>query len=107
MNNFISNSGVEVIDGLPLNLSSCVGYANNQIHETSLKEIRFVPSTIICNTYFTSAVLSDDSIQSIIDGLADLTGSTAQTLTLHATVGAKLTQAQKDAAAAKNWTLVY
>ena len=36
-----------------------------------------------------------------------LTGSTAQTLSLHADVGAKLTDAQKAAASAKNWTLAY
>lgn len=51
--------------------------------------------------------LSDETIQSILDGLADLTGGTAQTLTLHATVGAKLTEAQKAAVTSKNWTLVY
>lgn len=54
-----------------------------------------------------SNLLSDLSIQSIIDGLADLTGGTAQTLTLHATVGNKLTDTQKTTITAKNWTLVY
>ena len=51
--------------------------------------------------------LSDESIQSIVDGLADLTGVTTQTLTLHATVGNKLTEAQKATITAKNWTLAY
>lgn len=50
---------------------------------------------------------SDTTIQNIIDCLADLTGGTAQTLTLHATVGAKLTDEQKATITAKNWTLVY
>lgn len=60
------------------------------------------------NVWFnSSSALDDETVQSIIDALADLTGSTAQTLTLHPTVGAKLTQTQKDAIAAKNWTLVY
>lgn len=54
-----------------------------------------------------SKLLSDVSIQSIIDGLADLTGGTAQTLTLHSTVGSKLTDTQKATITAKNWTLVY
>lgn len=54
-----------------------------------------------------SPLLTLESVQSIIDHLKDLTGATAQTLTLHATVGAKLAQAQKDAITAKNWTLVY
>lgn len=54
-----------------------------------------------------SPLLSVASVQSIIDCLKDLTGQTQQTLTLHATVGANLTQAQKDAITAKNWQLVY
>lgn len=52
-------------------------------------------------------LLDDETIQSIIDCLADLSGQTAQTLTFHATVGAKLTNAQKATIATKNWTLVY
>lgn len=54
-----------------------------------------------------SSLLTDASIQSIIDHLKDLTGETAQTLTFHATVGGKLTAEQKAAITAKNWTLVY
>ena len=54
-----------------------------------------------------SPKLTTASVDSIINALKDLTGATAQTLTLHATVGAKLTDAQKAAITAKNWTLVY
>lgn len=54
-----------------------------------------------------SSNFSAASVQSIIDHLKDLTGATAKTLTFHATVGGKLTQAQKDAISAKNWTLAY
>ena len=54
-----------------------------------------------------SAKLSNASVQNIIDHIKDLTGQTSQTLTLHATAGANLTQAQKDAITAKNWQLVY
>jgi len=52
-----------------------------------------------------SPLLSDASIQSIIDGLADLIGQTAQTLTFHADVKAKLTEAQIATITSKNWTL--
>jgi hypothetical protein len=73
-----------------------------------LERISFVQRCINVSIGFPSSnLLNDASIQSIIDGLADLTGKTAQTLTLHATVGGKLTQAQKDAISAKNWTLAY
>ena len=54
-----------------------------------------------------SPLLSTDSVNSIIGCLKDLTGSTAQTLTFHATAGGKLTEAQKATITAKNWTLVY
>lgn len=58
-------------------------------------------------SFIHSPLLTDASVQSIIDHLKDLTGATAQTLTLHATVGGKLTPEQKAAITAKNWTLVY
>ena len=51
--------------------------------------------------------LSDATVQSIVDRLADLTDKTSQTLTVHATVGANMTEAQKATIIAKNWTLVY
>ena len=54
-----------------------------------------------------SPLINEASRQSIINALADLTGQTAQTLTFHATVAAKLTEEQKATITAKNWTLVY
>lgn len=54
-----------------------------------------------------SPLLTNASVQNIIDHLKDLTSATAQTLTLHATVGAKLTDAQKTAISAKNWNVSY
>lgn len=91
-----------------LNCAS-VSTFNSTFHIASaLETIRFVPGTIKASVVFSySSALTDESIQSIVDGLADLTGGTAQTLTLHATVGAKLTDAQKTAISAKNWTVTY
>ena len=54
-----------------------------------------------------TAVLTNESVQSIIDHLKDLTGATTQTLTFHTDVGAKLTDEQKASITAKNWTLAY
>lgn len=72
----------------------------------ALENVKFVPNSIPKTISFTdSSVLSTDSIQSIIDGLADLTGGTAQTLTLHADVKSKLTETQISAITGKNWTL--
>lgn len=55
--------------------------------------------------FINSPLLSDESIQSIIEGLADLTGADAQTITLHADVKAKLTEEQIAQITSKNWTL--
>jgi hypothetical protein len=52
-----------------------------------------------------TAVLTNESVQSIIDHLKDLTGATTQTLTFHTDV--KITTAQKQKATdEKNWTIV-
>ena len=72
----------------------------------ALEEVYFMPGTIEGSISFGhSANLSAESIQSIIDGLADLTGATAQTLTLHATVKSKLTDEQKATILSKNWNI--
>lgn len=71
-----------------------------------LENVSFMPNTIKANfTIAHSELLTDASIQSIIDGLAEV--ETAKTLTLNAKVGAKLTDEQKATITAKNWTLVY
>ena len=74
---------------------------------SSLVDITFSGTIGKTISFAQSSKLSTASIQSIIDALADLTGETAQTLTFHKDVGAKLTQAQKDTISAKNWTLAY
>lgn len=61
--------------------------------------------TIGTNIQFKQSPLTNESVQKIIDCLKDLTGGTAQTLTLHADVKAKLTEEQIAAITAKNWTL--
>lgn len=88
-----------------LDLSN-VTNANYAFFCASLVDVEIVPNTISCDIRFNSAYLSDASIQSIIDGLADLTGGTAKTLTLNG-VGASLTDEQKATISAKNWTLAY
>lgn len=71
-----------------------------------IKEVHFVKETIKLSISFVSSpLLSDNSVQSIIDGLADLTVLDTQTLTLHADVKAKLTEEQITQITSKNWTL--
>lgn len=69
-----------------------------------LRIITFKPETIhISITFYNASHLTDESIQSIINGLAQ--AETAQTLTLHSTVKAKLTEEQIAAINEKGWTL--
>lgn len=73
---------------------------------SGLREITPKPNTIKVSLIFgNSSNLTEETIQAIINGLADLTGSTAQTLTLHKDVKAKLTQDQIAQITNKNWTL--
>ena len=79
-------------------------FAYSFLSTTSLEEIRFKANSILLTIGFNhSNLLSDESIQSIIDGLA--TVETTQTLSLHGTVKAKLTESQKTQITSKNWTL--
>ena len=96
---------ITTIRKLKVNENATWNYAFNAA--TALENITF-EGTIGKNISFAnSPLLTTASVQSIIDCLKDLTGQTAQTLTFHATVGGKLTDAQKATITAKNWTLVY
>lgn len=93
------------IGGL-LDLSKSTGNQNMFIRCNSLVEIRFVKNSITLTLAIgSSALLSDESIQSIIDGLADLTGGTAQTITFHSDVKNKLTEEQIASVTSKNWNI--
>lgn len=87
----------------PLNLGSATNCTYMFHNVLKLVNISFVPETIKVSITIPSPVLSAESIQSIIDGLA--TVETAQTLTLNTDVKAKLTQTQLDTITGKNWNL--
>ena len=71
-----------------------------------LREVRFKANSIKgAFTIAQSPLLSAESVQSIVDGLADMTGGTSYKLALHADVKAKLTEEQLATIAAKNWTM--
>jgi hypothetical protein len=103
---FGSTKGLEVIDGTPINMSSSTTGSGCFYLCSGLKEVRFVEGSIKIPFYISaSGDLSDESIKSIVDGLADLTGGEAKTLTLHATVKGKLTDEQIATITGKNWTI--
>lgn len=104
---FSNRSALRKIIGA-IDLTGCSTCVYCFANSTALEEIEFKQGTIPKDIQFNNQPnLTDDSIQSIVDGLANLTGQTAQTLTFHKTVGNKLTEAQKVSVTAKNWTLVY
>lgn len=96
---------LEEIDGTPLDFSSATGATNTFNYNNALKEVRFKASTIFISINFQScSKLSAESVQSIIDGLADLMGADSQTITFHSSI--VLTDEQKATITSKNWTLV-
>ena len=102
----LSSKKVKTILGA-LDVSNCSSFTLPfNIENGALADIEFVPLTIKASIDFSQCPnLSDVSIQSIIDGLADLTGSTTQKVSFHNSVKAKLTDSQKATATQKNWTI--
>ena len=97
--------GLKIIDGEPLNFS-----ANTQSSITFLarcavlRDFNVVKESIKHNFGIAScSLLSAETIQSIIDGLADLTGQTTQALDFHSDIVAKLTEEQISQITNKNW----
>ena len=72
-----------------------------------LENITFAGCIGTSISFSSSKNLTSESINNIIEHLADLTGKTAQTITFHATVGNKLSDIQKTAIQNKNWDLAY
>lgn len=88
-----------------MDFTDCTNVANMFRNCLLLEEVEFVEGTIsVALSFASSANLSDTSIQSIIDGLADLTGGTAQKVEFHSTVTDKLTAEQYSQIWTKNWT---
>ena len=97
-----------ILEQLTLICKEGTPYNNTFYQCYGLKELTIAGGVISKSINFQwSDLLSDASVQSVIDHLKDLTGATAQTITFHADVGAKLTDAQKATITAKSWTLVY
>ena len=105
-NMFIYSDGIEEIG--EMNIPNVTKASNAFSGCTALKRISFAPGCIRVSIGFPQSNLLDGaSVQSILDGLADLRGKESQTVTFHPKVGENLTPAQKAAVTAKNWTLVF
>lgn len=104
---FSTNPMLKEIVG-EIDYSLCTHLTNTFSGDYELENIRVTPGSIRSTFYINgSPKLTAQTVESILEGLADLTGGEAQILHLHKTVGENLTEAQKAAITAKNWTLVY
>lgn len=93
---------LETING-EIDFSNVTNLSNILIGCYKLKDITIKPNSLKLSFSIPSPVLSAESIQSIIDGLA--TVETAQTLTLNTDVKAKLIETQLATITSKNWNL--
>lgn len=99
---FAGKTVLETAKGL--DLSSATNLASMFASCSNLKNITFVENSIKINFNLgSSSLLSDESIQSLINGLA--TVETAQNLTIHNDVATKLTEEQKATISSKNWNI--
>lgn len=93
---------LETVKGL--DLSSATNVTNMFLGCSNLKNITFVENSIKINFNLgSSSLLSNESIQNLINGLA--TVETAQNLTIHSDIAAKLTDEQKATISSKNWNI--
>lgn len=99
---------VKVIDGQPLDFSGIKGSLTILFDTVpALEDVRVVKESIKVRILVNLPSASAETIQSFVDGLADMTGQTAPTLTVHKNIGEKLTEEQKATITAKNWILAY
>lgn len=102
---FAQNSKLVSVTGTPVNIST-FRYTDVFSGNPLLEEIRFAAGGI-ANSFDIaySSKLSDKSIQSVIDGLADCTGLTTRIIYFHTTVVKKLTEKQLKQVSSKNWSI--
>lgn len=93
-------SGIETING-ELDFSNCTQLDRPFIYCSALKNISVKPGSIHTDFDISStSVLTSESIESIIGGLAD-----GESHTLKLNTNQNITQIQSDAVSAKGWTL--
>lgn len=102
-----ANTQFEAIFAGDLLLESIVG--GRSINDVIMNNITVFNNRTKAKDYFcfnSVPLLDRASLRAVINGLADLTGQTAQTLTLGATLLVKLTEEDIAIATNKNWTIV-
>lgn len=102
---FASCNSLEIVRGT-LDFSNCNDLTGIFNGISNIRELRFAENSIYADLTLTWAdKLSDETIQSIINGLADLTGQTTKTIYFHTDVVNKLTTEQSTQILNKNWSI--
>lgn len=102
---FATCQRLQYILGTPLDCSNVTNFSNTFSNAQSLVEIRFTPNTIKGSLSFSnSPLLSNESINSIINGLDAL--NTSPTLTLHSSIKNSLTNEQLNTISSKGWNIL-
>lgn len=106
---FSCNMGGGDIDKIYLKVTEKLTSASSMFASCNkLETIRFTEDSVInvALSFAQSSKLTDESVDSIVNALKDLTGATSKTLTVHATVYDRMVELGKDAlVTAKNWIL--
>jgi surface protein len=98
-------SNVTSIDSIFIGCSSLKSLIGGRTIENVLENNISCLKNLKISIQLTPTVLDRASLRALINGLADLTGQTAQTLTIGETLIAKLTEEDIAIATAKNWTI--
>lgn len=102
---FATCQRLQYILGTPLDCSNVTNFSNTFSNAQSLVEIRFTPNTIKGSLSFSnSPLLSNESINSIINGLDAL--NTSPTLILHSSIKNSLTNEQLNTISSKGWNIL-
>lgn len=103
----VGNNDVEIVGEIDFTKISNSANVNYIFYlSRGLKEVRFAKGTLKVSLAMEHCnVLSDASIQSIIDGLAIV--ETSQIITWHKDIEAKLSEEQKAQITSKNWTIAF
>ena len=100
---FMSCLNLSMIEKVVVSKDSDIGYSF--FNCPKLENITIEGEIGKTTAFAQSNLLTNDSVQSIINALIDLTDTTTQTLTLHKDVKSKLSESQISAITSKNWTL--
>lgn len=89
-NNMFFKHNVKRVEGAPLNFSGATSISPFA-YTYNVEHFRVAPNSIKIKADFSHCtMIDDDTVDSIVNGLFDLTGATAQTLTLNKAVKARL-----------------